>query len=61
MARPPKSPEDRRTDSMKIPLTESEKAAIQDAAEAAGERPVPWVRETVLRAAKRLASKPSRK
>lgn len=52
--RPPKPAEDRRTDSMKLPLTEAEKAEIQEAAELAGEKPVTWARETLLKAAKRI-------
>jgi len=38
---------------MKIPLTEAEKATIQEAADADGMKPVTWVREAALRAAKR--------
>lgn len=38
---------------MKIPLTEAEKTTIQEAAEADGKKPITWVREAALRAAKR--------
>lgn len=53
MARPKKAPKDRRTDSMRIPMTAEERKAIQDAAVAAGAKPVTWVRDVALRAAKR--------
>ena len=51
--RPPKSPKDRRTDNMKIPLTAEEKAAIERAAQAGNDKPVTWARDALLRAAKR--------
>lgn len=51
--RPPKSPEDRRTDDMKIPLTITEKQAIRDAAKSDEAKPVTWARDVLLRAAKR--------
>jgi hypothetical protein len=38
---------------MKLPLTSEEKAAIEQAAESRGAKPVTWARETLLRAAKR--------
>ncbi|HTU27081.1 MAG TPA: hypothetical protein VMF30_16865 [Pirellulales bacterium] len=38
---------------MKLPLTAAEKQAIEAGAAAAGERPVTWARETLLRAAQR--------
>jgi hypothetical protein len=53
MGRPPKSPEDRRTDNMKIPLSADEKALIEGAAESDDAKPVTWARDTLLRAAKR--------
>jgi hypothetical protein len=53
MGRPPKKPEDRRDTSMRIPMTEAEKQAVEDGAGAAGEKPITWARETLLRAAKR--------
>ncbi len=59
MPRPPKKPEDRRTDSMKLPMTEREKSLVQDAADAVGEKPVTWARETLIRAAKRIARRQS--
>jgi hypothetical protein len=52
--RPPKPAEERRTDSMKLPLSETEKTAIQTAAETIGEKPVTWARETLLKAANRI-------
>lgn len=51
--RPPKAPEERRTDSMKIPLTEAEKAVIQEAAGVDESKPVTWARDVLLRAAAR--------
>jgi len=38
---------------MKLPMTRDEKRAIEQAAEADGAKPVTWVREAALRAAKR--------
>jgi hypothetical protein len=58
MGRPPKAPEDRRDDDIKIPLTAAEKRAIWEAAEGDDAKPITWCRETLLRAAKRrLGSK----
>lgn len=57
MARPPKRPEDRRTSSMKIPLTDAEKQTIEQAARTDDAKPVTWSRETLLRAAKRKKSR----
>lgn len=54
MARPPKNPEDRKDTSIRIPMTEAEKAAIHEAAESKGEKPITWAREVLLRAAKRV-------
>jgi hypothetical protein len=53
MGRPPKAPEDRRDDDVKIPLTTAEKAAIWEAAEGDGEKPITWSRKILLKAAKR--------
>lgn len=55
--RPPKPVEDRRTDSMKLPLTEAEKAEIQAAAELVDAKPVTWARETLLKAASRIVKR----
>lgn len=52
--RPPKPAEERRTDSMKLPLSEAEKIEIQAAAELVGAKPVTWARETLLKAARRI-------
>ncbi len=38
---------------MRIPMTEAEKALIEERAAADGEKPVTWAREALLRAAKR--------
>ena len=51
--RPPKRPEDKRTASMKIPLSESEKAEIAAGATVDNVKPVTWAREVLLRAARR--------
>ncbi len=56
MGRPPKDPADRRTNSMHIPMTDAEKAAVWEHAEALGVKPVTWARELMLKAAKRAAS-----
>ena len=53
--RPPKPARDRKTASMKIPLTDSEKRAIELAATADDAKPVTWARDVLLRAAKRKA------
>lgn len=53
MARPKKAPKDRRTESMKLPMTAAEKSLIEAAALAAGEKPVTFAREAALRAARR--------
>ena len=51
--RPPKLPEDRKSTSIRIPLTEAEKEALELAAKAKDAKPITWARETLLRAAKR--------
>ena len=38
---------------MKLPMTAAEKASVEAAAEADGEKPVTWAREVLMRAAKR--------
>jgi len=53
MARPKKAPKDRRTDSMRIPMTAAERRIIEAGAEADGAKPVTWLREVALKAAKR--------
>ena len=53
LGRPPKDPEDRRTEVVNIPVTAAEKEAIREAAEGDGEMFITWARETLLRAAKR--------
>jgi hypothetical protein len=51
--RPQKQPSERKTASMKIPLTEQEKEAITQAALSGDAKPVTWARDILLRAAKR--------
>ena len=51
--RPPKQVSERKTASMKIPLTEEEKGMIEHAANGDGAKPVTWAREVLLRAANR--------
>ena len=51
--RPPKSPEDRKSTSIRIPLTEAEKEELELAAKSRKAKPITWARETLLRAAKR--------
>jgi len=53
MARPKKAPKDRKTVSMRIPMTADEHRAIEAGAIAAGQKPVTFVREAALRAAQR--------
>jgi len=55
--RPPKAPEDRRTNGLRIPLTDVEREIVENAAQGDGEKPITWAREALLRAAKRRASK----
>lgn len=51
--RPPKKTEDKRTEGMKIPLSESEKDLIKNAAAADESKPVTWARDILIFAAKR--------
>jgi hypothetical protein len=53
--RPPKAPEDRRTNGLRIPLTDVEREIVENAAQGDGEKPITY--EALLRAAKRRASK----
>lgn len=53
MARPKKAPKDRKTDAMRIPMTAEERRIIEAGAQADGMKPVTWLREVGLRAAKR--------
>ena len=55
--RPPKAPEDRKTDEIKIPLTPTEKGLIRSAAQSDDAKPVTWARDILLRAAKRRVKK----
>jgi len=57
MGRPPKAPEDRRDDDIKIPLTAAEKQAIWEAAHADDTKPITWCRDMLLKAAKRRTTK----
>jgi hypothetical protein len=56
MARPKKSPEDRRSERVDIPVTVAEKRRIQDAARSGDEKPVTWAREDLLKSANRKLS-----
>ena len=51
--RPPKAPDDRRTNGLRIPLTDAEREIVEDAARTDGEKPITWAREVLVRAAKR--------
>jgi len=55
MGRPPKAPEDRRTNGLRIPLTDAERVAVDEAAQADGKKPVSWAHDVLVRAAKRKA------
>lgn len=57
--RPPKPPEERRNDDVKIPLTEAEKSLIWKAADIDDTKPITWSRKIVLDAAKRRVAKHS--
>jgi hypothetical protein len=57
MGRPPKAPEDRRTESMKLPLSADEKEAIERAAHADDAKPVTWARNVLMRVVKRRIGK----
>jgi ACT domain-containing protein len=54
MARPKKAPKDRKTASIRVPMTRDEQKAIEAGAEAAGIKIVAFVRASALRAANRL-------
>ena len=54
MGRPPKAPKDRRTNGLRIPLTEAERGLVESAADGDGEKPITWAREAILRAAERV-------
>lgn len=51
--RPPKAAIDRRTDAMKIPMTDAEKRLVVAAAESVEAKPVTWARDVLLKAARR--------
>ena len=53
MGRPPKTPEERRDQGLRIPLTDAEKALVEQLAKADGKKPVTWAREALLRVAMR--------
>jgi hypothetical protein len=54
--RPPKAPEDRRTNTISVPLTDAERAAIDAAVAASGGKLAEWARDVMFRAAKRKAA-----
>lgn len=54
MARPKKAPKDRKTKSMRVPMTLAERRIIDAGAEACAMKPVTFVREMALAAAKRI-------
>ena len=58
MGRPPKDPEDRRDETIRVPLTKAERASLDAAAEAEGKKPTTWAHDVLVRAAreKRAAS-----
>lgn len=53
MGRPPKAPEERRTNGVRIPLTDAERKLVESAAEADGVKPITWAHDALIRAAKR--------
>ncbi|MGC1275993.1 MAG: hypothetical protein WBC44_19990 [Planctomycetaceae bacterium] len=56
MGRPPKTPDERRVETIRVPLTEAEKAVIDTAAERDGAKVTTWAREALLKAAKKRAA-----
>ena len=56
MGRPPKPKDELRTETIRVPLSEAEKAIIDAAAEIDGAKVTTWAREALLRAAKRKAA-----
>jgi len=55
--RPPKSPEDRKTDQLRVPLTPEQKESLREAAERSGSEMTAWARSVLLKAAERINSK----
>ena len=53
MGRPPIAEEKRRSDHIKVMITETERADLEQAAEAAGKGVSTWVREVALEKARR--------
>lgn len=54
MGRPPKARKDRRTNGLRIPLTDAERQVVEGAAQVEGEKPITWARDALLRVAKRM-------
>jgi hypothetical protein len=56
--RPPKDPEDKRDETIRVPLTKAEKDAIDAAAGSDGKKPTTWAHDVLVRTArkKRAAS-----
>jgi hypothetical protein len=52
MGRPPKAPEERRTNGLRIPLTDAEREMIESVAEADGVKPITWAHDALVKAAK---------
>ncbi len=53
MGRPPKTEEERQTRTLRVRLTSADDQTIRQAAEAAGKSLSAWVRDVLVRAAKR--------
>lgn len=53
--RPPKAPKDRKSTSIRIPLTTDELERIKLAATEREAKPITWAREAILKATKRKA------
>jgi hypothetical protein len=57
MARPKKSPEDRKGKDLRIPVTESERLTVNQGAAAAGMDMATWARPILLQAARKELAK----
>jgi len=53
MGRPPKPPEHRKSSELRIRLTETDREALDEAAQSRGEETSTWARDILLKAAKR--------
>jgi hypothetical protein len=57
MPRPPKDPEDRKEYHLRVPLTDAQRAAVEEAARLEGEGMAGWARSVLLAAARKRIDK----